>query len=306
MSQRDIAYGPEQALGQLVPSKGAVRDLTETLTPEDAAFRPRELSGYERASLFREAVYEPVRRWGNKTGAFCVGASCVEGRKVLLRRSTANRERSASGLEVRRDLVKRGRQTPVTITTEGAAGLTTAIAALWPTALRMRGGLHKMQHLQPQVPPQAWPGFKTVGADLRAAPPGAEAARRRPLRVNRSQRDFPEAWRCRWDAAEASLSPLSVPQRPQPYVRTATLAERAFEAARRRTQVMPHWWEEGSVVRLGDAVLIRGRDRWGKKCFSALEHHQIRSLRRPRQLDEPTGIAPPASPQPRRSAASAA
>jgi hypothetical protein len=53
-------------------------------------------------------------------------------------------------------------------------------------------------------------------------------------------------------------------------------------------------------------VLIRVSERWGKKCFSAFEQPQIRNLRRQRQLDELTVIAPPASPQLRSSAASAA
>jgi hypothetical protein len=65
-------------------------------------------------------------------------------------------------------------------------------------------------------------------------------------------------------------------------------------------------WDEGSVVKLVFAVLIRVSERWGKKCFSPFEQHQIRGLRRQRQLDEPTVVAAPTTPQPRRSAASAA
>jgi len=306
MSQRDIEDSLEKALGQFVLSKSAVRELTETLTQEDEAFRSRDLSGYEVASLFRDAVDDPWRRWGSKTGVFCVWAICVDGRKVLLTLSTANSESSESCLEVLRDLVKRGLPTPVTITTEGAAGLTKAIDAIWPKALRIRCWLHKMQNLQQKVPPQAWPEFKALVADLRDAPTVPEAERRRQLIVNRYQRDFPEACRCLLDDAQASLNHLYVPQRHQPYVRTSNLAERAFEEERRRTKVIPHWWDEGSVVKIVFAVLIRVSERWGKKCFSAFEQHQIRSLRRQRQLDEQTVMASPASLQPRRSAASAA
>jgi putative transposase len=306
MSQRDIEYSLEKALGQFVLSKSAVSELTETLTQEYEAFRSRDLSGYEVAYLFMDAVYEPLRRWGSKTGVFCVWAICVDGRKVLLTLSTANSESYESCLEVLRDLVKRGLQTPVTITTDGAAGLTKAIDAIWPKALRIRCWLHKMQNLQQKVPPQAWPEFKALVADMRDAPTVPEAERRRQLIVNRYQRDFPEACRCLLDDAEASLNHLYVPQRHQQYVRTSNLAERAFEEERRRTKVIPHLWDEGSVVKIVFAVLIRVSERWGKKCFSAFEQHQIRSLRRQRQLDEQTVMASPASLQPRRSAASAA
>lgn len=306
LSQRDIEYSLEKALGEFVLSKSTVSELTDILTQEYEAFRTRDLSGYEVAYLFMDAVYEPLRRWGSKTGVFCVWAICVDGRKVLLTLSTANSESYESCLEVLRDLVKRGLQTPVTITTDGAAGLTKAIDALWPKALRIRCWFHKMQNLQQKVPPQAWPEFKTLVADMRDAPTVAEAERRRQLIVNRYQRDFPEACRCLLDDAEASLNHLYVPQRHQPYVRTSNLAERAFEEERRRTKVIPHLWDEGSVVKLVFAVLIRVSERWGKKCFSPFEQHQIRSLRRQRQLDEQTVVAAPTTPQPRRSAASAA
>jgi transposase-like protein len=306
LSQRDIEYSLEKALGQFVLSKSAVSELTDILTEEYEAFRTRDLSGYEVAYLFLDAVYEPLRRWGSKTGVFCVWAICVDGRKVLLTLSTANSESYESCLEVLRDLVKRGLQTPVTITTDGAAGLTKAIDAIWPKSLRIRCWFHKMQNLQQKVPPQAWPEFKQLVADMRDAPTVVEAERRRQGIVNRYQRDFPEACRCLLDDAEASLNHLYVPQRHQPYVRTSNLAERAFEEERRRTKVIPHLWDENSVVKLVFAVLIRVSERWGKKCFSTFEQRQIRSLRRQRHLDEQTVTLPSASSQPRRSAASAA
>jgi putative transposase len=92
MSQREIEYRLEKALGQFVRSKSTVGELTNSLTQEYEAFRTRDLSGYEVAYLFIDAVYEPLRRWGSKTGVLCVWAICVDGRKVLLSLSTANRE----------------------------------------------------------------------------------------------------------------------------------------------------------------------------------------------------------------------
>jgi putative transposase len=308
LSQRDIEYSLEKALGEFVLSKSTVSELTETLTQEYEAFRTRDLSGYEVAYLFMDAVYEPLRRWGSKTGVFCVWAICVDGRKVLLSLSTANSESYESCLEVLRDLLKRGLQTPVTITTDGAVGLTRAIDAIWPKSLRIRCWFHKMQNLQQKVPPQAWPEFKALVADMRDAPTVAEAERRRQAIMSRYQRDFPEACRCLLDDAEASLNHLYVPQRHQQYVRTSNLAERAFEEERRRTRVIPHLWEEGSLVKLVFAVLIRVSERWGKKCFSEFEQRQIRSLRTRLKLDDPevSVSEPKLEPQPRRGAASAA
>jgi putative transposase len=216
MSQRDIEYRLEKALGQFVLSKSAGSELTETLTQEYAACRSRDLSGDEVAYLLMDAVYEPLRRWGSKTGVFCVWALCVAGRKVRLSLSTANSESSESVLEVVRDLVKRGLPTPVTIPTDGAMGLTKASDASWPKALRIRGWCHQRQNLHQKIPPQAWPEFKALVMDLRDAPTVAAAEQRRQASVSRYQRDFPAACRCLLDDAEASLNPLYVPQRHQP------------------------------------------------------------------------------------------
>jgi transposase-like protein len=122
MSQRDIEDTLERAVGQFVLSKSTVSELTETLSQEYEAWRTRDLSGEPVAYLFIDTVYEPLRRWGNKTGVLCVWAICADGRKVLLSLSTTNSESYEGCQEVLRGLVKRGMQTPVTITPTKSPG----------------------------------------------------------------------------------------------------------------------------------------------------------------------------------------
>jgi hypothetical protein len=43
--------------------------------------------------------------------------------------------------------------------------------------------------------------------------------------------------------------------------------------------VIPHLWDEASLVKLVSAVLMRVSERWGKKQYSEFEHHQMRALR---------------------------
>ena len=307
MSQRDIESSLESALGQFVLSKSTVSELTDTLSEEYEAWRMRDLSQDPVAYLFIDTVYEPLRRWGQKTGVLCVWAICEDGRKVLLSLSTTNSESYESCLEVLRGLAKRGMPTPVTITTDGAIGLTKAIDAMWPQSLRIRCGFHKMQNLQQKVPAHLWPEVKALLVDMRDAPTPEKAEKRREAIVAQYQQELPEACRCLLDDAAASLNHLAVPQRHQQYVRTSNLVERAFVEERRRTKVIPHLWGETSLVNLVFGVLIRVSDRWGKKCFSDLEQQQIRNLRRKLKLDEHEGRTPvPFEPLSRRSAASAA
>jgi putative transposase len=307
MSQRDIESSLESALGQFVLSKSTVSELTDTLSEEYEAWRMRDLSQEAVAYLFIDTVYEPLRRWGQKTGVLCVWAICEDGRKVLLSLSTTNSESYESCLEVLRGLAKRGMQPPVTITTDGAVGLTKAIDAMWPKSLRIRCWFHKMQNLQQKIPAHLWPEVKALLVDMRDAPTPQKAEKRREAIVAQYQRELPEACRCLLDDAAASLNHLAVPQRHQQYVRTSNLVERAFVEERRRTKVIPHLWGEQSLVNLVFGVLIRVSDRWGKKCFSELEQQQIRRLRGKLKLDEQEVSTPaPSEPLSRRSAASAA
>jgi putative transposase len=308
MSQRDIEYSLESALGHFVLGKSTVSELSATLSEEYDAWRIRDLGQETVTYLFIDTVYEPLRRWGQKTGILCVWAICEDGRKVLVSLSTTNSESYESCVEVLRGLVKRGMRTPATITTDGAAGLTKAIDAMWPKSLRVRCWFHKMQNLEQKVPTRAWPDVKALLVDMRDAPTREKAETRRDAIVEQYQREFPELCRCLLDDADASLNHLAVPQRHQQYVRTSNLVERAFVEERRRTKVIPHLWDEGSVVMLVYGVLIRVSERWGKKCFSEFEQQQIRSLRTQLKLDEqevrtdePTIHVPT-----RRSAASAA
>ena len=145
-----------------------------------------------------------------------------------------------------RDLVQRGLQTPVTLTTDGAPGLRKALEAMGPQALRMRGWLHTRQPLHDKVPPQAWPACTALGADRREAPTCEEGQRCRQHLLDASQAPFPEACRCLEEDAAASLHHWKVPARHRQYVRTSHLAERACEEERRRTKVIPHLWDEAS------------------------------------------------------------
>ena len=112
----------------------------------------------------------------------------------------------------------------------------------------MRWWLHTRQNFQQRVPAHAWPEVKALLVDMRDAPSREEAEQRRDAIVEPYQREFPELCRCLLDDGDASLSPLAVPHRPQPYVRPSDLVERACVEERRRTKVIPPLWAAGSLV----------------------------------------------------------
>jgi len=100
MSQRDIEQGLEKAVGHFLVSQSTVSEMAESLAEEYEAVRTRDLRQEPVAYLCMETVYEPLRRWGQKTGVLWVWAICEDGRKVWLSLSTANSESFESCREV--------------------------------------------------------------------------------------------------------------------------------------------------------------------------------------------------------------
>jgi transposase-like protein len=178
---------------------------------------------------------------------------------------------------------------------------------MWPRSLRLRGWFQKLQNWEQTGPPPAWPACKALVAGMRDAPTFEEGQRRCERWRAAYQGIFPEACRCLAEDTEASVHHRQVPPRHRQDVRTANLAERAFEEEWRRTTVVPHLGDEARVVQLVFAVLIRVSERGGKKQDSECEQHQMRALRQALGLDQPlewpSRVA--VAPQPRRSAASA-
>ena len=279
MSTLDVEQALEKALGGFVLSKSSVSEITEELTAEYEAFKRRDLSGFDVAYLFIDTVYEPLRRYGSKTGVMCCWGYLTNGGKVLLDMTTGNSESYETSIDFLRGMVKRGLRTPLTITTDGARGLIKAIEVMWPKSKRIRCWFHKMQNLQAKVPPPAWNEFKALVQDVRDAPNFEEGKERMASIVEKYTDQFPEACRCLKDDAEASLNHLYLPVRHRQYVRTTNLVERSFVEERRRTKTIPHLWDEKSLIKLVFATLIRVSDRWSKRQFSQLEENTIIRLR---------------------------
>lgn len=279
MSTLDVEQALEKALGSFVLSKSSVSEITEELTAEYEAFKRRDLSGFDVAYLFIDTVYEPLRRYGSKTGVMCCWSYLTNGGKVLLDLTTGNSESYETSIDFLRGMVKRGLRTPLAITTDGARGLIKAIDVMWPKSKRIRCWFHKMQNLQAKVPPPAWNEFKALVQDIRDAPNFEEGKERMARIVEKYTDQFPEACRCLKDDAEASLNHLYLPVRHRQYVRTTNLVERSFVEERRRTKTIPHLWDEKSLIKLVFATLIRVSDRWSKRQFSQLEENTIIQLR---------------------------
>jgi putative transposase len=137
LSTRDIEDALEEATGDRLLSRTAVSQITEVLWDEYEAFAERDLSGFKVEYLFLDAVYESLRQQGGgREGTLCAWAICADGRKVMLHLALGNKESYPNWLEFLRNMVKRGLQTPILVTTDGAPGLIRAVGEVFPNSLR--------------------------------------------------------------------------------------------------------------------------------------------------------------------------
>jgi len=302
LSVRDVESAMMVATGSFVLSDTAVSQVTESLYKQYEAFRTRDLSGFDVAYLFIDAVYEPLRRYGTKMAVLCAWGICSDGRRILLNLMMGNSESYETCIDFLRDMVQRGMRAPLTVTTDGAPGIIQATDALWPKSWRIRCWFHKMQNLMSKVPPEAWIEFKAMVRDVRDAPDFEEGKKRLQDLVAKKGRDLPEACRCLQDDIEASLNHLHVPYPHRQMVRTTNLVERTFVEERRRTKTIPHLFDEKSLIKLVFSTLIRVSERWGRRQFNNFEEQQIKLLRRTLQLEEREEKPQPQSIRQRRSA----
>lgn len=276
LSTRDIEAAFTDEEGTCLLSRTAVSEVTEVLWEEYEAFQERDLSDTPVLYLFLDGLYEPLRTHGIQREAVLVAwAITVTGEKVLLSLALGGKENYEAWLDFGRDLLQRGLPVPLTITTDGAAGLIRAVGELWPKSVRLRCWVHRMRNILAKVPESMRAEVKAHLAAIRDAPTlemGEDAAR---AFLARFGGELPSACACLSEDLEALLAHLRLPWRHRKFVRTTNLIERSFVEERRRTKTLPRFFTEKSCLKLVHATLIRAAVRWQRIRITPLEYQQL-------------------------------
>lgn len=287
LSTRDIEAALVDATGTPLLSKSAVSEVTEVLWEEYEAFATRDLSGFEVESLFLDALYESLRQQaGMQEGLLCAWGILRDGRKVLLHLALGNKESYSDWLQFVRDMVRRGLRLPLSITSDGAPGLVKVIDQAFPKSLRIRCWVHKMRNIVGKLPQEAIPEVKAHVISIRDAATYELGEHRARQVITQYERLYPSAMRCLAEDLEASLNHLKLPVRLRRAVRTTNLIERSFEEERRRTKVIPRFFDERSCLKLAYATLWRASRRWQRIRITSQDLEQIDRLRQELGLDE--------------------
>lgn len=280
LSTRDIEDTFRGVTGECLISRSGVSEVTEVLWEEYKAFSERDLSGFDVVYLFLDAIYESLREQaGVKEGILCAWAILANGSKVLLHLALGNKESYNAWLEFLRDMVSRGLKVPLTVTTDGAPGLIRAVEEVWPQSLRIRCWVHKMRNVLDKVPEPVKADLKAHLVSIRDAASYDDGRKALETVLNRFEGKYPSAMKSLKDDLEASLNHLRVPPVHRKYVRTTNLIERSFLEQRRRTKVIPRFFDEKSCLKLVFATLWRASQKWRRVRFTEHEQEQLKKLR---------------------------
>ncbi len=115
--------------------------------------------------------------------------------------------------------------------------------------------------------------------------PTYEAGRQTAVMVlARFDRVYPTAMASLRDDLEASLAHLRVPAAHRKSVRTTNLIERSFLEERRRTKIIPRFFDERSCLKLVYATLVRASQRWQRIRITDTDRAQLARLRQELRL----------------------
>lgn len=294
LSTRDVeAAFRDPVTGEMLLSRTAVSEITDSLWEDYQLFRQRDLSGFEVEYLFLDAVYESLRRQGNvKEALLCAWGICRDGRKVLLHLALGNKESTVAWRDFVRDMQRRGLPIPTLITSDGAPALIAVIEELYPSSLRQRCLMHKTQNILAKVPEAQYQTVKRAVQAIWNAPNRSTADLLMQDFIEQFGTQLPSATACLQDDLEACLSFLRCPPLHHKRIRTTNLIERAFEEQRRRTKTIPRFWDEKSCLKLAFASLMQASERWQSVKMGEVERAMLKQLRRQLGLELPVSQEP--------------
>jgi len=279
-STRDVEEVLKDKEGNLLLSKSSISALSDRLWDAYEEFGKQDLSKYNVVYLFVDAVYEAMRLYKTtKEGILVAWGILEDGRKILLGMKLGNKESYQDWLDFFRDLKRRGLNDPVLGTSDGAPGLIRALEECFPKTLRQRCLVHKKMNILGKVPSEAIPEVKAYLNTVYYAPDLASGKERAREFREKYERIYPSAVKCFQEDLEACLNHLRCPVRHRKFITSTNLVERSFEEEKRRSKVLPRFFDEKSCLKLAFASLLRASWKWRRIPLSFGEQKELLELR---------------------------
>lgn len=279
-STRDIEELLKDEDGRILLSKSAISQLNQRLWEEYEAFCKTDLSSYDIVYIFCHAVYESLRlHKSRKEGILVVWGILSSGTKVLLSMMLGNKESFDDWLEAFRDLRKRGLPVPVLGTTDGAPGLIQVFEQVFPKTLRQRCLVHKKNNILGKVPSEKASEVKVYFNNVYFASDEKSARKQAEFFRDTFGHLYPSAVKSFDEDFDASIQLIKCPARHRRFISSTNLAERSFLEEKRRSKVIPRFFDEKSGLKFAFASLIRASQNWRKLSITFDDQIKLMELR---------------------------
>jgi transposase-like protein len=281
LSTRDVEVVLQELLEGRGISRSVVSQLTVRLAEDFEKFRRRSLREEWFWYLFLDGTYVKYRVESEKKEPVLAAYGIREdGRKVLLGLAPGSRESTAAWKSFLNDMRSRGLRAPLVVTSDGNPGVRAAIEEVWPHSLRQRCQKHRLENVLDRVPTEHHEDFKkSIFAAFHHEGSHEEGLALAKKVVEKYEKKFPEAMRILSEDLEACLVVLKLPLKHRRIVRTTNLLERLFGENRRRTKVIPHFFQEGAAMKLIYATLVAASRKWRGVEITTVMYRELSELR---------------------------
>lgn len=236
LASGDFTLALRGLLGDGAPlSASSVQRLTEDWQRDYTRWQQRDLSKLEPVYVWADGIYVKAGLESTKAALLVLIAGLADGTKVVLAVESGHRESTESWAEILRHLTKRGLRAPACVIADGALGLWSAVAHVWPNAAEQRCWNHKLRNVVDAVALKQQPEVQAAVQRIAAAESVADAEHERQVFHRAYRLRFPKACE-RLDRDWARmLTYYQFPKEHWRHLRTTNVVESPFAAVRLRT-----------------------------------------------------------------------
>lgn len=280
LSTRDVEDLLRNPEGELLINRSSVSEVTSSLNEEYQKFINRDLSRYDLIYLFVDGVYESLRRMsGRKEAILCAWGILSTGEKIMLHLSLGNKENYETWKEFFREMLSRGLRVPMLVISDGAPGLTKAIDDCFPVSMRQRCIAHKLRNISNKLNEQGQEELMPLIRNVYYSTNEKVARLSATEIINEYSATYPSAIKCFQEDLDCCLNFMIFPKGHHQFIRTTNLLERTFEEQKRRTKVIPRFFDERSCIKLVFGTMIRVSNKWKKIKMNQLELTLLKNMR---------------------------
>lgn len=281
LSTRDVEDLLRNSEGELLLNRSSVSEVTASLNEEYQKFINRDLSQYDLIYLFIDGVYESLRRMsGRKEAILCAWGILATGEKIMLHLSLGNKENYETWKEFFREMLTRGLRVPMLVISDGAPGLTKAIDDCFPESMRQRCIAHKLRNISNKLNDEGQEELMPLIRNVYYSTNEKVAKLSATEIISEYSSAYPAAIKCFQEDLDCCINFMKFPKGHHQFIRTTNLLERTFEEQKRRTKVIPRFFDERSCIKLVFGTMIRVSNKWKRVKMNQYDLALLKNMRR--------------------------